>query len=123
MPGVTAKGAEDATSGWDILGTRLKTQFSNNIRNNFGFLNNAAPEGIGAVDKLFTQEGRKVFRERIYVLGAGDYARSIVDTIRSRPDLGMEVVDWQDVHMEPAERKKIWIERREKQGSGNVTIH
>ena len=34
--------------------------------------------------------GRKVFRERIYVLGAGDYARSIVDTIRSRPDLGID---------------------------------
>ena len=49
--------------GWDILGTRLKTQFSNNIRNNFGFLNNAAPEGIGLPDKLFVQEGRKVFRE------------------------------------------------------------
>lgn len=48
---------------WDILGTKLKTQFSNNIRNNFGFLNRAAPEGIGAVDKLFAQEGRKVFKE------------------------------------------------------------
>ena len=50
-------------AGWDILGTRLKTQFSNNIRNNFGFLNRGAPEGVGAVDKLFVQEGRKVFRE------------------------------------------------------------
>jgi len=48
---------------WKILGTSLKTQFSNNIRNNFGFLNNAAPEGIGAKDKLFVQEGRKVFKE------------------------------------------------------------
>ncbi len=48
---------------WKILGTRLKTQFSNNIRNNFGFLNRAAPDGIGAPDKLFMQEGRKVFRE------------------------------------------------------------
>ncbi|MDH4386593.1 MAG: beta-ketoacyl-ACP synthase III [Caulobacter sp.] len=54
---------EDATGGWDILGTRLKTVFSNNIRNNFGFLNRAAPEGVGARDKLFVQEGRKVFRE------------------------------------------------------------
>ncbi len=53
----------DANAGWDILGTRLKTQFSNNIRNNFGFLNRAAPEGVGARDKLFVQEGRKVFRE------------------------------------------------------------
>ena len=57
------EGADTAAGGWDILGTRLKTQFSNNIRNNFGFLNRAAPEGIGAVDKLFVQEGRKVFRE------------------------------------------------------------
>ncbi len=57
--------AEDiAPAGhWNILGTHLKTQFSNNIRNNFGFLNNAAPEGIGAPDKLFIQEGRKVFKE------------------------------------------------------------
>ena len=55
--------AHTATGGWDILGTRLKTQFSNNIRNNFGFLNRAAPEGVGATDKLFVQEGRKVFRE------------------------------------------------------------
>ncbi len=48
---------------WKILGTKLKTQFSNNIRNNFGFLNRAAPDGVGAPDKLFIQEGRKVFRE------------------------------------------------------------
>ena len=60
---VIVEEADQATAGWDILGTRLKTVFSNNIRNNFGFLNNAAPEGIGKVDKLFVQEGRKVFRE------------------------------------------------------------
>jgi beta-ketodecanoyl-[acyl-carrier-protein] synthase len=48
---------------WDILATHLKTQFSNNIRNNFGFLNRASPEGEGAADKLFVQEGRKVFKE------------------------------------------------------------
>ena len=49
--------------GWDILGTRLKTVFSNNIRNNFGFLNRTAPEGIGLADKLFVQQGRKVFKD------------------------------------------------------------
>ena len=48
---------------WDILGTRLKTVFSNNIRNNFGFLNRASPGSEGAADKLFVQEGRKVFKE------------------------------------------------------------
>jgi beta-ketodecanoyl-[acyl-carrier-protein] synthase len=48
---------------WEIVSTRLKTKFSNNIRNNFGFLNRTAPEGVGATDKLFVQEGRKVFKE------------------------------------------------------------
>jgi beta-ketodecanoyl-[acyl-carrier-protein] synthase len=48
---------------WEILSTKLRTQFSNTIRNNFGFLNRATPEGIGARDKLFVQEGRKVFKD------------------------------------------------------------
>lgn len=48
---------------WDILGTKLKTVFSNNIRNNFGFLNRAYPEEAEGADKLFVQEGRKVFKE------------------------------------------------------------
>ncbi len=52
---------------------------------------------------------RKFFRERVYVLGAGEYARSIVETIRSRPDIGMEVVEWNEVHGTPEERKRIWI--------------
>ncbi|WP_281645519.1 beta-ketoacyl-ACP synthase III [Parendozoicomonas sp. Alg238-R29] len=49
--------------GWNVLGTRLWTSFSNNIRNNAGFLNRAAEEGIGQPDKLFVQNGRKVFKE------------------------------------------------------------
>lgn len=59
---------------WEILGTRLKTQFSNNIRNNFGFLNRA--HGNGPIDqsgphndKLFVQEGRKVFKEVVPMVG------------------------------------------------------
>ena len=57
--------ADQATSAhrFEILGTRLFTQFSNNIRNNFGFLNRAAEEGMTNPDKLFVQEGRKVFKE------------------------------------------------------------
>ncbi|NQX89436.1 MAG: beta-ketoacyl-ACP synthase III [Halioglobus sp.] len=42
---------------------RLQTVFSNNIRNNFGFLNRGDESGVGAPDKLFIQEGRKVFKE------------------------------------------------------------
>ena len=51
------------SNSWEIISTRLKTKFSNNIRNNFGFLNRTAPETINAPDKLFVQEGRKVFKE------------------------------------------------------------
>jgi len=57
-----ASAAQGANS-WEIVSTRLVTKFSNNIRNNFGFLNRCAPEGIGTPDKLFIQEGRKVFKE------------------------------------------------------------
>ncbi|MBI1185766.1 MAG: beta-ketoacyl-ACP synthase III [Alphaproteobacteria bacterium] len=48
---------------WAVLGVKLKSQFSNNIRNNYGFLNICDPEGVGKPDKLFVQEGRKVFKE------------------------------------------------------------
>ncbi|MCP4841302.1 MAG: beta-ketoacyl-ACP synthase III [Halieaceae bacterium] len=55
----TASGAER----YGIVDTRLQTIYSNNIRNNFGFLNRGDDAGIGATDKLFVQEGRKVFKE------------------------------------------------------------
>ena len=57
--------ADTATSAdqYQILDSRLKTIFSNNIRNNFGFLNRADDAGVGKPDKLFVQEGRKVFKE------------------------------------------------------------
>ena len=57
--------ADQATSAhqFDVVSTKLLTTFSNNIRNNFGFLNRAAEESEGSTDKLFVQEGRKVFKE------------------------------------------------------------
>ncbi|QBJ78559.1 beta-ketoacyl-ACP synthase III [Aquitalea sp. USM4] len=63
--------AESATSSeqFEILGTRLATVFSNNIRNNFGFLNRCDEQGIGQVDKLFVQQGRKVFKEVCPMVG------------------------------------------------------
>jgi len=69
----TAVLVEDAeiapASHWDILGTQLKTRFSNNIRNNFGFLNRTAPDSRDDADKLFVQEGRKVFKEVVPMVG------------------------------------------------------
>jgi len=88
---VIVEDAQQASDGWDILGTRLKTQFSNNIRNNFGFLNRAAPEGLGAADKLFVQEGRKVFREVVPMV-----SEMIIEHAR---DLGLD----------PSGLKRLWL--------------
>jgi beta-ketodecanoyl-[acyl-carrier-protein] synthase len=61
---------------FDILSTRLLTIYSNNIRNNLGFLNRceretgapADPQDSPFTDKLFRQEGRKVFKDIVPVV-------------------------------------------------------
>ena len=76
---------------WDILGTKLKTVFSNNIRNNFGFLNRATPETAGDADKLFVQEGRKVFKEVV-------------------PMVAQMIVDEADrLGVDPASLRRMWL--------------
>lgn len=52
-----------AETCFEILGTRLATRFSNAIRNNAGFLNRVTDSDPLASDKLFVQEGRRVFKE------------------------------------------------------------
>lgn len=96
---VIVEAADQAVDGWEILGTRLKTVFSNNIRNNFGFLNAAAVEtgatepvaATGQTDKLFVQQGRKVFRDVVPMV-----AEMIVDHAR---DLGLD----------PTALKRLWL--------------
>jgi beta-ketodecanoyl-[acyl-carrier-protein] synthase len=53
------------TSGhsYTILSTKAATKFSNNIRSNFGYTSRASDADPFAGDKLFHQEGRKVFKE------------------------------------------------------------
>ena len=48
---------------FEILGTRLQSTYSSNIRNNGGFLNRCDPERQFADDKLFYQQGRRVFKD------------------------------------------------------------
>ena len=86
--------------GWSIIGTRLKTKFSNNIRNNFGFLNRAErrtgdnkpiQNGAPKDDKLFVQEGRKVFKEVVPMVS---------EMIRDHmTELGLEADDM----------KRVWL--------------
>lgn len=57
--------ADTATSEhvFDILSTKAVTQYSNNIRSNFGYVSRANDVDPYGADKLFHQEGRKVFKE------------------------------------------------------------
>ncbi len=48
---------------FEIISTKLLTQYSNNIRNNNGFLNRCWPDKAGNDDKLFHQQGTRVFRD------------------------------------------------------------
>ena len=77
--------------GWEVLGTRLKTVFSNTIRNNFGFLNRTAPQTRDAPDKLFVQQGRRVFKDVVPLV-----SEMIVDHAR---DLGLD----------PHALKRLWL--------------
>ncbi|WP_110643621.1 beta-ketoacyl-ACP synthase III [Salinicola sp. CPA57] len=74
-----------------VLGTRLVTRFSNAIRNNFGFLNRLADDEPDAMDKLFVQEGRKVFKEVCPMVAA-----LILDHLESQSLTGDSV-------------KKLWL--------------
>lgn len=48
---------------YDIISTKAVTSYSNNIRSNFGYVSRANDSDPFAIDKLFHQEGRKVFKE------------------------------------------------------------
>jgi beta-ketodecanoyl-[acyl-carrier-protein] synthase len=48
---------------WEVLGTKLVTKFSNNIRNDFGFLNSSEVVERDPQELVFRQNGQMVFRE------------------------------------------------------------
>ena len=56
---------EDANPGerWEVLGTRLATKFSNNIRNDQGFLNRSEDGERHPHELVFRQNGRQVYRD------------------------------------------------------------
>jgi len=80
-----------ATTAYEIMGTRLATKFSNNIRNNAGFLNRAAPEHRDDADKLFVQQGRKVFK---------DVSPMVADLISGHLD---------SLGIAPSEIRRMWL--------------
>ncbi|MFZ7091751.1 beta-ketoacyl-ACP synthase III [Primorskyibacter sp. 2E233] len=55
---------------FDIISTRCATQFSNNIRNNNGFLRRTHDQMEDRRDMQFMQNGRKVFKEVLPMVSA-----------------------------------------------------
>ncbi len=52
-----------AQDQWEVIGTKLATTFSNNIRNDAGFLNRSEVGERDEFDLVFRQNGRRVFKE------------------------------------------------------------
>jgi beta-ketodecanoyl-[acyl-carrier-protein] synthase len=82
---------EDRAGRFEVVDTRLWTQFSNNIRTNFGFLNRAAQDEVDVVSmegNMIRQVGNKVFKEvtvaghRFIVQFLADQGHSIHDIRR-----------------------------------------
>lgn len=76
---------------FEILGTKLSTKYSTSIYNGFGFLNRAIEGGVCEEELLFTQEGRKVFKEVVPMA---------VDFIRNHLS---------EHGIEPYELRRIWL--------------
>ncbi|KAA9008218.1 beta-ketoacyl-ACP synthase III [Histidinibacterium aquaticum] len=68
---VVLQRAEDAQGDhWRILSARAATKFSNNIRNNNGFLRRTRDQMEDRRDMQFMQNGRKVFKEVLPLVSA-----------------------------------------------------
>jgi beta-ketodecanoyl-[acyl-carrier-protein] synthase len=80
-----------ATEQWLVHGTKLATQFSNNIRNDFGFLNSSEVDRRDADELIFRQRGQQVFKE-VCPMVAGHI----------RDHLGQ-------LAFEPADVKRFWL--------------
>lgn len=77
---------------FEILSTRCATKFSNNIRNNNGFLRRARPDGLkDRRDMQFMQNGRKVFKEVVPMVSA-----HIADHLEQEEQVGGDL-------------KRIWL--------------
>jgi beta-ketodecanoyl-[acyl-carrier-protein] synthase len=76
---------------FEVLGTKLFTSFSNNIRNNAGYMSRAEDRDPDDRDQLFYQEGRKVFKE-VCPLAADHITHHLAD-----------------LHLAPVDMRRFWL--------------
>jgi len=78
-------------AAFEVIGTKLRTQFSNNIRNDFGFLNRCEDGERDPQELLFRQNGRQVAREVCPMV-----AELILEHLR-------------ELSIEASELKRLWL--------------
>lgn len=90
--------SEDAKQSYfEIKSTRCATQFSNNIRNNNGYLRRSRPDGMAdRRDMQFMQNGRKVFKEVLPMVS---------EHIASH---------MKDASLQPGDLKRLWLHQANK---------
>ncbi|EKD38114.1 MAG: hypothetical protein ACD_75C00858G0004 [uncultured bacterium] len=76
---------------FEIVGTKLATKYSTNIYNGFGFLNRTSPGQVTDKERLFVQEGRKVFKEVVPI------ATEVIRNHLAEYDIA------------PADLKRVWL--------------
>jgi beta-ketodecanoyl-[acyl-carrier-protein] synthase len=76
---------------WEILSTRMASKWSNNIRNNRGYLDRCDPSTENNIDKLFHQNGRRVFKDVVPLA-----SRFIADHIAAH-------------NLEPSQVARYWL--------------
>ncbi|MBW2422897.1 MAG: beta-ketoacyl-ACP synthase III [Deltaproteobacteria bacterium] len=90
---VLLEAEEEAGSGesWEVVDTRLATRFSNNIRNDRGYLNRCEDGERDPHELVFRQNGRHVYRE---------VCPMVAEHIRAHlEDLGLEI----------GEVRRLWL--------------
>jgi beta-ketodecanoyl-[acyl-carrier-protein] synthase len=91
--------AEDAAgnNSFEVVSTKCATQFSNNIRNNNGFLRRSRPDGMAdRRDMQFVQEGRKVFKQVVPMVSAHILEHLATEDIK------------------PSDLKRLWLHQANK---------
>lgn len=78
-------------TGFKILATTLETMFSNNIRSNVGYLDRLLVDTELTDDRLFSQQGRKVFRE---------VSKAVLVLLRKQAD---------SLDITPKDLKRLWL--------------
>jgi sugar transferase (PEP-CTERM system associated) len=66
--------------------------------------------------------GHAIFHERVYVLGEGERASSIIETIRAHKEAGMVVVGWDDPPTDKVERKRTFAAALEQMAAMKPSI-